>query len=219
MRLLSIDTSTDCLSIAVTDEGAVLGRFHREVGRRHSELLIPAIDKVLKRCKIKLKDLDGFCVGIGPGSFTGLRIGVATIKGLSYSLNKPIVVVPTMDAIAYNAVKYRGVICPVLDAKKNKIYACFYSSNGKSLKRISKYLLVTVEELKNKNAGKDALFLGDGVKLLKEVSDTYFSAPWHPKAETIAKMGLEYFKNRKFTSAEDLEPMYIYSRECDVTGR
>ena len=93
MKLLAIDTSTDYLNLAVINGDEIIGRIHKVAKMSHSRLLVPAIDKLLKKTKLKLKDIDGFAVSIGPGSFTGLRIGVMTVKGLAYSLKKPIVTV------------------------------------------------------------------------------------------------------------------------------
>src|SRR5512135_1749772 len=103
MTILAIDTSTDYLSLAVTRDGKTAARFHRRSAMRHSSLLVPMIDKILKKAKVKLKAVDCFAISIGPGSFTGLRIGVTTVKGLAYALKKPVVTVPTLDAIAANA--------------------------------------------------------------------------------------------------------------------
>ncbi len=210
MKILAIDTSTDYLSLAVSNGDKVLARFHKKAERSHSSLLIPLIDKILKKVRLKLKDIDAFSISIGPGSFTGLRIGATTIKGLSYSLKKPIVTVPTLDVIAWNAKGFQGIICPVLDARKNKVYACIYKSDGKAPRRISKYLLLPIEELMKKiNKFDKILFLGD-VKGEKR--------DWHPRAEIVAKMGYENFRKRKFVSPENLEPLYLYSRECDIKG-
>lgn len=218
MKLLAIDTSTDYLTIAVMDGEKALSRFHKRTTRNHSKLLMAAIGKVLKKARIKIKDIDGFAVGVGPGSFTGLRIGVTTVKGLGYALDKPITAVPTFDAIAENAGKFKGVICPVLDARKNKVYASFYRSDGNNVKRISKYLLVAADDLMKMAAGYDKIFfLGDGVSLLNRgYSDSF---KWQPKAENIGRLGLVNFKNKKITKPEDLEPMYLYSKECDITGK
>lgn len=214
MKLLAIDTSTDYLSLAVMNNDRVIARFHREAARNHSSLLVPMIDKLLNRAKLKLKDVDGFCIGIGPGSFTGLRIGVTTVKGLSFTLKKPIVTVPTLDAIAENAKNFRGIIIPILDAKKNKVYACIYKSDGKSVKRISKYLLLPINDLVKRIKGvkEKIFFLGDMNGFIGDGID------WYPKAEVVARLGLEKFKKMKFTRPEDLEPLYLYSRECDITG-
>jgi len=130
MKLLAIDTSTDYLSLAVMDGSDALSRIHRSEPRSHSSLLMPMIDEVLSRAKTALRDLDGFCLSIGPGSFTGLRIGVAAIKGLAVITKKPIVTVPTLDAVAENAKEFHGIICAVLDARKGKVYACIYRSDG-----------------------------------------------------------------------------------------
>ena len=218
MNALAIDTSTDYLSLAVMRNGRVAARFHRKAAMAHSRLLVPMIDKVLKKAKLKLKDVGLFCISIGPGSFTGLRIGVTVVKGLSYALKRPIVAVPTLDVIAENAKSFEGVICPVLDARKNKVYACLYKSDGKTIKKISKYLLLSVKDLMEKTAKYDkVLFLGDAMHLLGKPAAK--RPDWHPKADVVARLGIEEFKKRRTIKAEDLEPMYLYSKECDITGR
>ena len=217
MTMLAIDTSTDYLSLAVMRDERIIARFHRRSHMRHSSLLVPMIDKILKKAKVKLKDIDCFCISIGPGSFTGLRIGVVTLKGLAYALDKPIVTVPTLDAIAMNAKSFKGIICPVLDARKNKVYASLYRSDGKNIRKISKYLLLPVKELMVKTHRYDKIiFLGDALHLIGVAANA--KTDWHPKADIVAKLGAEYYKRKKFVSAEDLEPMYLYSRECDIKG-
>ena len=229
MNLLAIDTSTDYLSLAVMKNGKIAARFHKKVAMAHSTLLVPMIDKVLRKARLKLDRIDCFAVSIGPGSFTGLRIGVSVVKGLAFSLNKPVVTVATLDVIAGNVADYRGMICPVLDARKNKVYACLYRSDGKNIKRISGYLLLPMAELheKIKKYGK-IMFLGDAADLIKRSfghsyssrseDQTLLRKVWHPKAEVVARLGSEKFRKKKFIKAEDLEPMYLYSRECDITG-
>lgn len=233
MKLLAIDTSTNYLSLAVTDGGKVLGRFHKKADMSHSSLLMPAIDKLLKKMRLELKDIDGFAISIGPGSFTGLRIGVATVKGLAFSLEKKIIAVPTLDAIAHNVKNFCGIICPILDARKNKVYACLYSSDGKTINRISKYLLTSVNGLvsKLKKFKKGILFLGDaaGQILMRCPSITpvrrnvtgptkFVRGDWHPRAEIIAKLGYEKARKKSFVIPEDLRPLYLYSQECDIKG-
>lgn len=217
MNILAIDTSTDYLSIALMCGGKVAARFHRRSHMKHSSLLVPTIEKLLKKTGINIKTIDCFCISIGPGSFTGLRIGVATVKGLSFALNKPVVAVPTLDVIAENVKKFKGAICTVLDARKNKVYACFYRSDGESLKKVSEYLLLPAAELMKKAGQYDKIvFLGDALHLIGKTDDRKIK--WHPRADIAARLGMEYFKNNKLTSVEDLEPMYLYSRECDIKG-
>ncbi len=210
MKLLAIDTSSIYLSLAVMKDGKVINRMHKKAVMAHSRLLVPMIDRILKESGMKAGDIDCFAISAGPGSFTGLRIGVTVVKGMAYSLKKKIVVVPTLDVIANNAKKIIGIICPVLDARKNKVYACLYRSDGKNIQRISPYMLLPLDELKKKTAIYDKIyFLGDVIGDVK----------WHPKADVVARLGFENFKAKKFVKAEDLEPMYLYSKECDITGK
>ena len=223
MKLLTLDTSTEYLVLAVTDGAKVLSRMHRKAPRSHSSLLVPMIERLLKKARLKLKALDGFCIGVGPGSFTGLRIGVATVKGLAFVTGLPVVAVPTFDAIARNAGRFRGIICVILDARKNKVYGCFYRSNGKgAIKRISPYLLLPASRLLKKCEKYGTLcFLGDYADRITQLypRGTVATAKWQPRADSLAVLGLELFRKKKFASAEKLEPMYIYSLECDITGR
>lgn len=175
---------------------------------------------------MKINNVDLFCISIGPGSFTGLRIGVTVVKGLAYAIGKPIVAVPTMDVIAWNAKKHRGILCPVLDARKNKVYAAFYRSSEGGIKRISDYYLLPVAELLKKLEEfqtEKIVFLGDGAHYICAQSSGRYSEEncvekWHPKADVVAQLGMELFKNNKITNCEKLEPFYIYSKECDITG-
>ena len=213
MNILAIDTSTDYLSIAILKDGKTLAKFHKKAKMRHSMLLVPMIDRLLKKAKLKIKNIDCFAISVGPGSFTGLRIGVTVIKGLAYALKKPVIAIPTLDVIAMNAKSFIGIICPVLDARKNKVYACIYKSDGKIIKKISRYLLLPFEDLLKKIKKYDkVLFLGD-------TRESNYKKDWHPKAEVVAQLAAEDLKKKRFVKAQDLEPLYIYSRECDITGR
>lgn len=223
MNLLAIDTSTDYLSLAIAGNGKLLAEFHKKADRRHSILLVPMIDKLLKKAGLKIKEIGCFAISVGPGSFTGLRIGVTVVKGLAYSLKKKIVAVPTLDAIADNAKSFKGVICPVLDARKNKVYACLYKSDGKTVKKISKHLLLPLTELFERlSKYEKVVFLGDVIEnrpVFAFGRQTKQCFGWHPKAEVVARLGAEYYRDKKFVKPEDLEPLYLYSRECDITGK
>ena len=230
MNILAIDTSTEYLSLAIMKDGRVIGRFHRRCAMRHSSTLIPMIDKLLKKVRLKIKEIGCFAFSIGPGSFTGLRIGVATVKGLAYALKKPVVTVPTLDVIARNVRHFNGIICPVLDARKNKVYSCIYRSDAKTIKRISPYLLLEIVVLKKTLASYDKIcLLGDAAHLIeRSFGCSYSSQPqdqityskiWHPKAEIAAGLAINEIKKKHFAKPEDLEPLYLYSRECDITGK
>ncbi len=223
MKILAIDTSTEYLSVAVSEDDEVRASYHRLSSMRHSSIMISVIDRVLRAARLKVEDMDGFAVSIGPGSFTGLRIGVTTAKALAFTLKRPVAGIPTLDVIARNAIKYPGIICPVLDARKNKVYACFFSSNGKRLKRMTKYLLLEPSDLVKKIRGK-TLFLGDGAKVYRDViagsrGAEFYGNDWHPRASVIAGLSLEKFRKKKYDDTLDLVPGYIYSKECDIRGR
>ena len=223
MKLLAIDTSTEFLSLAVMKGGRIAGRFHRKSPMRHSSMLVPMIDRLLKKAGMKVGDIDCFGVSIGPGSFTGLRIAVATVKGLAYALHKKIVVVPTLDVIAANAAGFKGVICPVLDARKSKVYAAIYRSDGETIKKLSGYLLLPAEELLKKLEKYDnIIFLGEADGLIEKSrpqGQTLIRKIWHPRAEVAAIYAEGLYKKKRFIRAEDLEPLYLYSSHCDITGK
>ncbi len=222
MKLLAIDTSTDYLSVAVMDGRKVLSRVHRKVPRSHSSLLMPTIDSCLTQARLGLAKIGVFAVSVGPGSFTGLRIGVATIKGLAFVTKAPIVAVPTLDAIAENGRRICGILCTVLDARKGKVYACIYRSDGQTVRKLSKYLLLPLPDLLNKLERYERIaFLGDFAERAAAMRPgaKVATLSWHPKPEAVGALGLGYVNRKKFVSVEDLEPLYLYSRECDITGR
>lgn len=218
MKILALDTSTTHLTIAVLDGENTLSSYHEKVDRNHSSLLVPMIDATLVKAKLAFRDIDVIAVGVGPGSFTGLRIGITTVKGLALSSGKPIVAVPTFDAIARNVAGYEGVICPVLDARKNKVYGCFYRQGQGGIERLSDYLLVpAVELVKMSEQHGNVYFLGDGVKIIDRPENEAFD--WYPRAEVIGRLAIDQIINKKFITPADLEPMYLYSKECDITGK
>lgn len=226
MKILGVDTSTDFLSIAIVDENVLLVNFEHFCSRQHSSNLIPLIKETLKKSNLSIEDLDAFAVSIGPGSFTGLRIGASTIKGLALSCNKPVIGVPTLDVIATNATYFPHIICPIVDARKDKIYSALYQSKNNRLKKVSKYLLISLDRLISKIGKRKTLFLGDAVKLYKNNIKKIFSkaefAPaslWFPRASVVARIGLEKIAKGKQDNPDELVPMYLYSRECSITGK
>lgn len=219
MKLLAIDTSTEYLGLAVARDGKVIARMHRKVPMMHSTLLAPAIKTLLGKARMRVKDLDGFCISVGPGSFTGLRIGVTTVKGLAYATGKPIAAVPTLDVIAENAARHVGAICPVLNARKGKVYAAIYRSDGKTVRRLSGYLLLPLPELIEKLKDLDDIaYLGDMAEAAASSVPGKLISGWHPRAAIVARRGMELFRKKRFAKAEKLEPLYLYSRECDIKG-
>jgi len=235
MKLLAIDTSSDFLSVALLRDGRTLREFHRLSRMNHSRFLIPVMDALLKKAKIFLGDIDGFAVSIGPGSFTGLRIGLTTVKTLAFCMNKPVVAVPTLDVIAEQAKvfvwagskenkNHPALLCPILDAKKKKVYACIYAWEDVGLRRITEYMLLSLDDLLNSVEG-DILFLGSGVDVYKDdigkrnpYARCYCGDRWYPRASIVGKIGCKKMDGKTCERLSDLAPLYLYSKECDVTG-
>ena len=235
MKILGIDTSTKYLSVAITDGGKLSGVYSQECAQMHAARLVPVVKKLLQKAKMRLSDLDALAVSIGPGSFTGLRIGVSTAKGLVIADKIPVVPVPTMDAIAKNAAHHSGKVCVILDARKQQVYACLYEVNPapaykgtgvsrSGVKRVSPYMLLKIEDLLEKLKG-EILFLGDAIDIYKkEIEKDKKLKPvfaeqelWYPDPYWVCEIGERLFEARKTVSAEDLVPMYIYLRECTIT--
>ena len=146
MKILVIDTSPLIGSVAVIDGDNLVAEHTLNIVQAHSSRLMPAIDGILKWSDITADTLDGCAVGIGPGSFTGIRIGVATIKSLCYALDKPIVGVSTLEAIAYNLRWTNGIICPLLDARRSEVYGAIFQG-GSEWQRLSEDLCLSIEAL------------------------------------------------------------------------
>ena len=224
MKILAIDTSTNILSLAIADEKGILIKFHEENTMKHASSLIPTIDKLLGKIKIKLKDISAIAISIGPGSFTGLRIGVATVKGINMALGIPIVAVPTLDVIAYNFIgEDTDLLCPVIDAKKNMVYSCIYHKRLSKLHRLSGDMLISTEYLLKK-IKKECILFGNAVLLYEdELRKNKFvkisKDDWHPKAETLARIGLMEAKKKRFVNPDKLVPLYLHSQYCQIKGR
>ncbi|MBU0467809.1 MAG: tRNA (adenosine(37)-N6)-threonylcarbamoyltransferase complex dimerization subunit type 1 TsaB [Candidatus Omnitrophica bacterium] len=135
MRILSIDTSTKHFSLAVSENEKVLSSKNLKSKKVLSSTIIPAIEQVLKKAGVTLSQIDGFAVGLGPGSFTGLRVGVSTVKGLAYATNKPIVGIPSLDVLALNIKRKNAQVCTICDAKRNMVFGCVYDKEGLNIKK------------------------------------------------------------------------------------
>ncbi len=242
MKILVLDTSSKYLSLAVAEDNKILSQTHRLLDRKHSLQVVPLIEKILRKTKLPLKKIDGFCVSKGPGSFTGLRIGITCIKGLAYVLQKPVVAIPSLDILAQNACPVRNrkkqtlpqQICPIVDAKQNKVYTCLYQARpvgkqfssgarNRKLVRKSGYLLLPVQELLKKLKG-EITFLGDGISLYREeirknkrIKPIFTKEKfWYPKASAAVSLALERFQKGKFDDVDSLVPLYLYPKECQI---
>ena len=223
MNILAIETSTKTFSLAVMKNNKIVK--HRQIVLKKvlSSSIIPAIDKILKASQLALEKLDGFAVGLGPGSFTSLRVGLSTIKGLAFATGKPIVGIPSLDALALNvAEEVDGDICTISDAKRQLVYGCIYEHQNGNMKPHSDYMLMPIVEILARLKGK-TLFVGDAIGLYREMiiqqcPQAIFAdeKKWLPQAKAVGLLALERFKTKKFDDIDRLVPLYLYPADCQV---
>ena len=168
MKILSIDSSAKTASVAVTDGSALLSECFVNAGLTHSRTLMPMIDNALGQADIKIDDIDAFCVNAGPGSFTGIRIGVAAVKGLALASSKPCAGVSTLESIAYNFIDENAVICAAMDARCNQVYSALFNVQNGSITRIcddnAQPIADLAEEIK-KITDRTVILAGDGAEI------------------------------------------------------
>ena len=219
--LLGIDTSTPIGSVALIDGDNLVAEHTLNIVQAHSSRLMPAIDAVLKWGDITVDDLDGCAVGIGPGSFTGIRIGVATIKSLCYALDKPIVGVSTLEAIAYNLRGSNNIICPLLDARRSEVYGAVFEG-GTEWQRLSEDLCLSIDAFLNRLETHTAPnctinFIGDGLLTYGDVVREKLGERAHfaeaifnvPRGATVAHLGAQRLQHGDSDDYWTLVPNYV----------
>lgn len=190
MIVLSIDSSSKVATVAILKDDVLLGEYILNDKREHSVILMPLIENLLKECNLSIDDIDGYVVSKGPGSFTGLRIGMATIKGMSFGNNKPYISISSLDALAYNLISFNGIICPIMDALRENVYTALYKNNNDSLEKIMDYTALDIDELVNllKDKNEEVIFVGDGLyKHKKYICDNFPKAHFAPVHLNIIK--------------------------------
>lgn len=224
MKILAIDTSGPNCSVAVLDEQKIIANFNINIGKTHSETLLPLVDELSKFSNISLNDVDIFACCIGPGSFTGIRIGIATVKGFALSLNKPVIAVSTLEGLAYNISTFDGLVCSILDAKNNNVYAALYKLNS-APEIVGDYLTDSIDSLieEIKKHHKKVLFVGDGAisyheKLQNELKENAFFTPYHlneQSAVSIAKAAFDKYNKNKIETVDNLHPLYLRKSQAE----
>ena len=197
MKILALETSAKAVSAAVSENGRILASGYQDTGLTHSRTLMPIVEHILKNTDLKLSDMDAIAVAVGPGSFTGLRIGAATAKGFALALDKPIVAVPTLDALAYNVFETNKFICPIMDARRNQVYAAFYMWENGKLIRLTDHMAESIERVIEiaEMLEHEVIFLGDGVPVHRErleQNPAFLFAPAHcnmQRASAVATLG------------------------------
>ena len=219
MKILGIDSSGLVASVAVTEDDNLLGEFTMNYKKTHSQTLLPMLDELAKMIELDLNTIDAIAVSGGPGSFTGLRIGSATAKGLGLALEKPLIHIPTVDALAYNLCGHRDMVCPLMDARRNQTYTGLYTFDGNKMQVELVQCAVGIDEIVEKINEKQraVVFLGDGVPVFEtyireQINVPYTFAPAHvnkQRAAAVAALGEIYYKKGKTETAAEHRPDYL----------
>ncbi len=236
MKILGIESSSLAASVAVVTDDIVTAEFTMNFKKTHSQTLLPMLEQLERMIELDKTTLDAIAVAAGPGSFTGLRIGAATAKGLGLALKKPLAAVPTLDALAYNLWGCGGVVCPILDARRDQVYTGIYRVDGwdheKNRARAERFpipilgqtamgigeLLKMLDEI-----GESVTFLGDGVPAFCERIESSLRVPYafapapnnRQRASSVAALGMEYAKRGMTVSAADFRPEYLRKSQAE----
>jgi tRNA threonylcarbamoyladenosine biosynthesis protein TsaB len=221
MKILGIDTATKFLSLCAYD-GTKVYEYNLEVARLLSSLLAPTIKRVIAALGWEFAEIDYFACGLGPGSFTGTRVGVATIKGLAWPLKKPIIGISTLDILAQGVKTNAKNIIPIIDAKRNLIYSSAYENKNGHLRQIMPYRLLNIDEF-SKMAKACSVILGDGLgvykeKILKGIKGVTIldKEYWYPKGHDMITLALRRIAQKKINRVSDIKPIYLYPKECQI---
>lgn len=225
MKILGIDSSGLVASVAVVEGDDLCAEYTVNFKKTHSQTLLPMLDEITKMIQLDIGTIDAIAVAAGPGSFTGLRIGSATAKGLGLALQKPLVAVPTLDALAYNLFGAEGVVCPIMDARRNQVYTGIYRFEQGQFKTEEKSTALDIHRLlaKINEFGEKVIILGDGVPVYRqmieeEIRVPYVFAPAHcnkQRASAVAAIGLKYAECGMFVNAADFQPDYLRKSQAE----
>jgi tRNA threonylcarbamoyladenosine biosynthesis protein TsaB len=227
VRILAIDTSTRVGSIALVEGPLLKAQNILDIRATHNQRLLPGIERILTDAGWSLDDLDGFAVSLGPGSFTGLRIGLSIVKGLAWATGKPLVGVPTLDGLAANVSFVPYMICPILDARKGEIYAALYRQGDEGIpERLTSYMAIKPEEMLAL-ISETTVIIGDGLLshgdyLRRELGNLLVLAPPHLSvihASSVAWLGWHRLRSGEFEDVSSCTPLYVRPSEAELNRK
>ena len=221
--ILAIDSSATVATVALCRDGRLLGEFTINNGNTHSETLLPMAEALVKISGNTLSDVDAFAASSGPGSFTGVRIGTATLKGLAFDSGKPCIEVSTLEALAYNLIMQRGIVCPVMNARRGQVYTAIFRSDGSELTRLTDDMAISIEELEEKlceYGDESVFFCGDGyditIKALKKLSFVPTAERLtHQSAYSVARAAEKLCAEGLAVSDQDFRVKYLRPSQAE----
>ncbi|QNO14546.1 tRNA (adenosine(37)-N6)-threonylcarbamoyltransferase complex dimerization subunit type 1 TsaB [Alkalicella caledoniensis] len=225
MLCLSMETSTKTCSVALVDDNKTLGEIRINSEHTHSQKLMPAVDMLLKSVEKKLDDVELIGVAVGPGSFTGLRIGISTAKGLAYGRKIPVVGISTLEGLALSTNNHEATVVPILNARRNQVYTAIFKYNISSYARLLEDSIIKLDELIGKlnELEGEFIFTGDGVPVFSEqitmaLGDrAKFISQYNciPSAVSIGQIALEQYKLKGGDDPFTLKPEYLRLSEAE----
>ena len=224
MRILAIDSSSLVASVALVDEEVTIAEYTVNFKKTHSQTLLPMLEEIKKMLALDLESIDALAVSSGPGSFTGLRIGASTVKGLGLALSKPLVAIPTLTGLAYNLAGDKRLICPIMDARRGQVYTAVYRM-AEEVEEIMPGSALPIAELLSflNNQREEVIFLGDGVPAFQEQIEKDLSVPFafalphqnRQRAAAYGALALQYLKEGKTVTAAEFAPDYLRDSQAE----
>ncbi|AOY75730.1 tRNA (adenosine(37)-N6)-threonylcarbamoyltransferase complex dimerization subunit type 1 TsaB [Clostridium formicaceticum] len=224
MKILALDTSSIVATVAVLDDEKLMGEYILNHKKTHSQKLMPMMEEVLKSCELSPKEIDVFAVSLGPGSFTGLRIGLATIKAMAQALDKPVVGVSTLEGLAFNLVHCEALICPIIDAQRDLVYTGGYQWKQGFSKVVEEEVIAIEQLLMNLKSRKEkVIFLGDALEkfrelIIRELGDLAIFPPktlTMPRASSIGELARRKVQNGELRKASEILPVYMRKSQAE----
>ncbi|MBE7026870.1 MAG: tRNA (adenosine(37)-N6)-threonylcarbamoyltransferase complex dimerization subunit type 1 TsaB [Ruminococcaceae bacterium] len=225
MKILALDASSGVASAALVCDDILVGEYTINHKKTHSQTLMPMISSLLEDCESKLSEIDAFAISVGPGSFTGLRIGIATAKGLAHASGKPIVGVSTLEAMAYNLPFCKDLIVPIMDARRDQVYGGAYHWEDDGLCTVCEPCAVSIDEILDivKRENKKAVFIGDGILRFKEqiecelgdMCEFAFANSNMQRASSVAVLAKKKIEAGEAVSCEKITPVYLRKSQAE----
>lgn len=219
MKILALDSSGMVASVAVAEDEKLLAEYTVNYKKTHSQTLLPMLDEIGKMIELDLNTVDAIAVAGGPGSFTGLRIGSATAKGLGLALDKPLLHIPTLEGLAYNLYGTERLICPMMDARRNQVYTGLYEFHQGKLSVLEGQMAVEAAKMAEKlnERKRPVILLGDGAFAYRKLLEKYLAVPYEfapahvnqQRASSLAALGMEYVKAGRIETAAAHRPDYL----------
>ena len=222
MKILSLDTTAEVCTAALCEDERLIAEMTVNTGYTHSQTLLPVVEQILKISETDINEIDCFACSTGPGSFTGVRIGVATIKGLAYGKDKPSVSVSTLEALAYNLIGFDGIICPVMNARRNQVYNALFECVDGKITRLCPDRALSIDELDEElsTCEKPVYLVGDGYKItangFKKTLPQYVpERQRYQSAYSVAICALKQYEKGETLTDATLVPIYLRPSQAE----